>query len=35
VLVALGALTCTLLTTQLSAARAARRDPVEGLRQVD
>jgi ABC-type lipoprotein release transport system permease subunit len=35
VFVALGALACTLLTTQLSAARAARREPVDGLRQVD
>ncbi len=35
VLVGLGALASTLLTTQISASRAARRDPVEGLRQVD
>ncbi len=35
VLVALGALATTLLTTQISAARAGAREPVEGLRQVD
>jgi lipoprotein-releasing system permease protein len=35
VFVALGALACTLLTTQISAARAAAREPVDGLRQVD
>lgn len=33
--VALGALTCTLLTTQISASRAASKSPVAGLRQVD
>ena len=35
VLVALGTLACTLLTTQISAARAAAKEPVAGLRQVD
>ncbi len=34
-LVALGTLTCTLLTTQISAGRAAAKTPVTGLRQVD
>ena len=33
--VALGALVCTLLTTQISAGRAASKSPVAGLRQVD
>ena len=34
-LVALGTLVCTLLTTQISAGRAAAKTPVAGLRQVD
>lgn len=34
-LVAIGALTCTLLTTQISAGRAAAKTPVAGLRQID
>lgn len=34
-LVSLGTLTCTLLTTQISAGRAAGKTPVAGLRQVD
>ncbi|MFT7580603.1 MAG: ABC-type lipoprotein release transport system permease subunit [Myxococcota bacterium] len=35
VLVMMGALLCTLLTTQISAGRAARKTPVEGLRSLD
>ncbi len=35
VLIALGTLACTLLTTQISAGRAASKSPVAGLRQVD
>lgn len=35
VLITLGALLCTLLTTQISASRAANKTPVEGLRAVD
>ena len=34
-LVALGTLLCTLLTTQISAGRAAAKTPVAGLRQID
>lgn len=34
-LVAIGTLVCTLLTTQISAGRAAAKTPVAGLRQVD
>ncbi len=35
VLISLGTLVCTLLTTQISAGRAAAKMPVAGLRQVD
>lgn len=34
-LVAIGTLLCTLLTTQISAGRAAAKSPIAGLRQVD
>jgi lipoprotein-releasing system permease protein len=35
VLIGIGTLACTLLTTQISAGRAASKSPVTGLRQVD
>jgi lipoprotein-releasing system permease protein len=34
-LISVGTLVCTLLTTQLSAGRAAKKAPVSGLRQID
>jgi lipoprotein-releasing system permease protein len=34
-LIAIGTLLCTLVTTQISAGRAAAKTPVAGLRQVD